>query len=731
MKLFTLPNLKSETITETTAMALSGVSNPRLADDNLKSMTKEQYSTWCADIKTAGYFISSWEGLNPSLRIKKDNPAKWLHGIIGDYDSTKAWDMVETMVDRVKFMPTWVYKSFTPGKVRLMWEFESKIPVSSQEMTDEFMKELANRVGMDAALPGLDPASFKSTQYFEIGDDWGQFPPTMFANGDLRLPSTLIDTCLLNAAEKAVIRVTDSPSIPIEKVAEEVEKQFPGRAVTPFTIGSKQPLFWLDGTPRLGAVVREDGMTIFSDRDGRSFASWKSLLGAPFVADYEQQATGLAAAMFYFDGKAYWTRHGGDGWVYLAKEDAKMHLKGAGVNDRVDRGALVSQVERVLIHVQTSRRVTAAVPILFNPNEVVDIASERYLNISSKKAMAPAETGDPKDFPWLHEFMHSAFDGHQDGISAHEFFLCWFRRFYESALRGQPLPGQVIIIAGEAHTGKTFLNKCIIGEALSGSVDAEALLMGETNFNKAGGENALWRCDDAASEGDHKTRQMFTKALKQMAANPSQLYQPKFRDAIELPFVGRVVVTCNTDPESLKILPALDGTIRDKIMLFKLRSGYRPHFFGNNYENEARIRKELPYFLNWLINRPCPTDIMDPVYKRFGVRSFHHAELVHQAQSETRESIFIEILQKWFASKRDENTSEVELTSTDLMTELTAAMGGAANMSTFRVENIGRSLNKLLDQKMISELVGKRIKYGVNHYRFVFSKFQSPVDEPY
>jgi hypothetical protein len=122
---------------------------------------------------------------------------------------------------------------------------------------------------------------------------------------------------------------------------------------------------------------------------------------------------------------------------------------------------------------------------------------------------------------------------------------------------------------------------------------------------------------------------------------------------------------------------------------------------------------------------------MDPVYKRFGVRSFHHAELVHQAQSETRESIFIEILQKWFASKRDDKTPEVELTSTDLMTELTAAMGGAANMSTFRVENIGRSLNKLLDQKMIPELVGKRAIHKVNHYRFVFSKFQSPVDEPY
>lgn len=712
-------------------MSLSGIINPRVNDPALQGMTKEQYSIWSSDIKTQGHFISPYEGLNPSLRVKKDNPAKWLHGIIGDYDSSKAWDMVDSLDKRVKFLPTWVHQTFTPGKTRLIWEFESPVCVTNPEVTEEFLKELDKRVGIYAALPGLDKASLKSTQYFEMGDNWGQFPATSFPNGDMRLPNNLLELCMVNAAERAVIKVTDSPSIPIDKIADEVEKQFPGRAATPFVIGSKQPLFWLDDTPRLGAVVREDGMTIFSDRDGRSFASWKSILGAPFVAEYEQEATGRAAQMFYFDGKTYWTKHGGDGWVNLAKEDARMHLKGAGVSDQTIRGQMVTPVERVLIHVQTSRRVTAAVPILFNPNEVVDIASERYLNISSKKAMAPAQTGDPKDFPWLFDFMHNAFDGDQDGINANEFFLCWFRRFYESALHGKPLPGQVIIIAGEAHTGKTFLNKCIIGEALNGSVDAEALLMGETTFNKAGGENALWRCDDAATEGDHKTRQLFTKALKQMAANPSQLYQPKFRDAIELPFVGRVVVTCNTDPESLKILPALDGTIRDKIMLFKLRNGYRPHFFGNNYENEARIRKELPYFLNWLLNRPCPPDIMDPVYKRFGVRSFHHAELVHQAQSETRESIFVEILHKWFAAKRDEGLVELELSSTDLMTELTAAMGGPANMSTFKVENIGRSLKKCMDQKMVPELIGKRLKDGVNRYRFVFTGQTSPVEEPF
>lgn len=729
MKLFYLPNLKSEAITETSPIEITGIKNPRLS---INLADKAAYNEWCGNVATKGYFLSPYEGLNPSLRITKNNPARWMHGIIADYDSPKAWENAEGLEDSTKFLPTWVYRTFSPGKCRLVWEFEKPINVYNQDVADEFIKELCERVGIADALPGIDKASFKSTQYFEMGEDWSQFPPTSFKHGTMFLPDSLLQLCMVNAAERAQVKVTDMPEIPIDKVAEEVERQFPSRCKNPFEVGKKQCLFWIeDGIEREGAVIHKDGMICYSDRAGVNFASWRTILGAPFVAEYEQQSTGRAASMFYFDGRHYWTKHGGNGWVYLAKEDAKMHLKGAGVNDRPPRGQLVSEVERVLIHVQTSRRVSAAVPVLFTHSETVDIHGETYLNISTKKAMAPAETGNPDDFPWLYEFMHNVFDGDQDGISAHEYFLCWFRRFYESALRGQPLPGQVVIIAGEAHTGKTFLNKCIIGEALSGSVDAEDLLMGETNFNKAGGENALWRCDDAASEGDWKTRQQFTKALKQMAANPSQLYQPKFRDAIELPFVGRVVVTCNMDPESLKILPALDGTIKDKVMLFKLRSGYRPHFFNSNYENEARIRKELPFFLNWLINRPCPPNIMDPIFKRFGVKSFHHTELVHQAQSETREAIFIEMLQTWMETKKSEGIKEIEITCTELVTQMAAALGGSSNMSSFKVENIGKSLSKILDQKMLPELTGKRPKHKVTHYRFVFANGVSPIEEPF
>lgn len=719
MKLFALQNLVTHEIIETTDQYLSGTENPRnLLDRPLKN--KDEYSAWCADATTRGVFISAVEGVNPHDRVKQANPAKRLHGFIADYDAETAMDNIDKLSKSTAYMPAYIISTFTPGKVRLIWLFEHPVNVLNEDITKFFLKELDKAVHITDALPGIDKKTWDMNQYFEMGTAWsavtieGQLPV---------IPATLLETCLLEGGVRAKIPPTDAPLIPIEVVAAEVERQFPGRLVPPFELGKKQPLFWIDdGIDHLGAVVAENGMIIYSSREGTNFKTWRQILGGKFVEKFEQEKTGQAAAMFYFDGKLYWTKHGTDNFVYLQKEDAKLHLRGAGVSERPQRGQQISDVERVLIHVQTQRRVTAAVPILFSPDELVEFGSERYLNISNKRVTQPALSASVDQFPWLHDFVTNAFDGEWKGVPAFEYFLGWFKRFYESALNGKPLPGQVLIIAGEAHTGKSFLNKWVIGEALGGSVDAEPLLMKETAFNKAGAENALWRCDDAATDGNWKTREMFTKSLKQMAANPSQLYQPKFRDSIELPFLGRVVVTCNTDPESLRILPTLDGTIRDKIMLFKLKEGFRPHFFNTNYENEERVCKELPFFLRWLLDRQIPEKINDPVFKRFGVRSFHHGELVTVAQTTQSEYVFSELIDGWINAKRDEGIREIEVTATELRSQMAMVLGQGADLSNFKTVVIGKQLSKLMEQQMVKELKGKRMLDGKMKYKFVFGE---------
>ena len=729
MKLFTLQNVVSHEVTETTDTLLYETDNPRLMLDR-PPKTKDEYMAWCGLADTRGIFISAFEGVTPAQRITKDNPAKWLHGVVADYDADTAMYRIDDLAKSTAYLPTYVIATFTPGKVRLIWIFEKPVNVLNPDVAEEFIKELNKRVRISDALPGFDKKSFESSQYFEFGDAWNLLQGAD-GNSIPPLPETLLEACMMVAGERSKIAPSDAPVIPLDVVAAEIQLQFPDRLTRAFEIGMKQPLFWLDdGIQREGAIVTENGMVCFSDRAGTNFKTWKSILGSKFVEKYEAEQTGKAASLFWFDGKHYWTKHNGHAYVYLNKEDAKLHLKGAGCDDRLQRGSRVSEVERVLIHVHTARRVTAAVPVLFAPDEVVEWGGERYLNISNKRAMQPADTLDITKFPWLYEFMTNAFDSHQDGVPAWQYFVSWFRRFYGSCLDCKPLPGQVVIIAGEAHTGKSFLNKWVIGEAVGGSVDAEPLLLKQTSFNKQGAECALWRCDDAATEGDYANRQLFTKSLKQMAANPTQLYQPKFRDSIELPFLGRVVVTCNIDSESLKILPTLDGTIRDKVMLFKLSQGFRPHFYGSNYQNEERIKRELPYFLRWVLDVKLEEKIEDPIYKRFGVRSFHHQDLVHQAQVETSEYIFSEILDRWVNAKRSEGVEEIEIMATELLNQLAVVEGVGESLKKFGARSIGIMLGKLLEQKMVPELIEKRLnREKKNVYRFYFGKSPMPRDE--
>jgi hypothetical protein len=709
MQIFSLPNHVSHNITVTDAGAVSV-----LPSDVPAGLDKPKFREWCAKATTAGHFISGWQGVTPTVRIDAGNPAAVLHGIIADYDSTDAASHLSKLPSTTKHMPTWVIDSFTPGKIRLIWEFEKPFKVSDPEITEHFLKELDGRVGISNALPGFDKASWKASQYFEKGTNWRKM------ENATPIPKGVLEVSMMEGGLKAKRVFSDEPVIPMEIVAAEVERQFPGRWKNAFTEGARGPLFWInDGITREGCAVAETGMICYSDRAAGNFLRWSEVLGSKFVDKFVQEKAERAAGMFYFDGRAYWHK-GRGGWEWLNKDDAKLHLKNAGCSDKKLKDKGVSEIEKVLVHIQSHRRVAGAVPVLFRLEEVVRVNGADYLNTSTRRAMQPAATGNPQDFPWIYDFITNAFDGTQNGIPANEYFIGWFKRFYKSALEGNPQPGQVVILAGEAHTGKTFFNKCILGEAMGGSTAAEALLMRKTMFNKEGAQVSVWRCDDASSDGDYRSRQQFANALKAMAANPSQMYQPKFMDAIELPFLGRVFVTCNVDPESLRILPTLDNTIKDKLMLFKLSSSFTPKFYNTNSQNEEMVLKELPHFLRWVLDYQVDSRVIDPLYKRFEIKSFHHHELVEQANLESREYVLSEYIEQWLvvARKAYKKGEIVELTATALLSAIKEANNGQ-DIGSIKAENLGKQLHKLLEQNMVSELLSKKMRDGRTVYAFM------------
>jgi hypothetical protein len=553
------------------------------------------------------------------------------------------------------------------------------------------MKCLVKELKVKKLLPGFDEASMESSQYFEAGTDWAPVA------GATPIPADLVGLWTLDSATGKIDQ-HGATEIPIEEVAAEMERQFPGRWTGDFVVGARGPLFWVpDGIDRVGCQVGDHGMICYSSRAEAGFLPWEKILGKPFVQKWEAKHIGGFVDNMWYDGKMYWWNVD-DMWVARNKDDSMMHLTNQGVTSKTSGKEVISKAGKILCGVQDVRRVDYAAPLLFEKGEVVDINGEKVLNISRREAMIEANVTDPENtghFPWIWGFVSHIFVQPDGDNSQMDYFLAWFQRLWVSARNKQLFQGQMLVLAGAAGQGKTFASRCIIGAALGGSVDASDILQGKTNFNKQAAETCIWRVDDAAGSTNRSDALKFGDTLKRHVANPIAVYHPKFRDAVEFPWRGRIVLTCNTDPNSLAILPSLDNTFEDKIMMLKF-GNYAPHF-KTSHEHEAMVANELPFFLAWLKQWKAPDYVMGK-NNRFGVLSYHHSELVDASQEGDSATGLLEILEMWREGEVEvaKCDPEIRISSSQLLGRIRDMVsGGAELMRNYSTIRLGRELRAL------------------------------------
>lgn len=82
---------------------------------------KRKFRSWCAQQSTDHLFLNFTEGLNPHLRVSKENPPQFLHGLIADYDAALSPGALEDALKRAKKngVPSFASHTFSGG-VRLL-----------------------------------------------------------------------------------------------------------------------------------------------------------------------------------------------------------------------------------------------------------------------------------------------------------------------------------------------------------------------------------------------------------------------------------------------------------------------------------------------------------------------------------------------------------------------------------------------------------------------------------
>lgn len=624
-------------------------------------------------------FYSGYEGLAPGQRISESNPAEEMSWAIADYDQPITDDMLRAALEKANPKPNWSHRTISGG-MRLLWQFAEPIRTSSTTLHDAMIGVVAKKLNLKKLLPGWDEQAWKHAgQYYAVGTDWKQHSKAPIAQ-------STVTAWMIDAGNKVNWKKAGKVSIPIEVIAAEVEKRWPGCWRGEWKFGARGRRFW-DSTAdnQTAAILRETGVQCFTGE--KSFLTWSEILGAAFVRKYEEDRIGQSIGNTYFDGRGYWRQDGANIWRSYDRTNLSTELRVAGLSAAIMRGDTSSEIDRALVHIINERRVEAAGNYVFRPQGVITIKGMQVLNVSRLRPCTPAsekitEWGDR--FPYLSQFLDQFF---ADPVQL-DHFLAWLRHAYRGAINQRPSKGQNIFVVGGVNSGKTLLSDFILSTLFGGHYDASDYVTKDSEFANGAFDYFLWTIGDAKPIADGRSKKRFTAALKALAANRDQQVNEKYEKGYMAEYYGRVVITSNDDSESISILPDVNMSNEDKINFY--RCAQRKIEF--RLDLDQVLNEELPFFASWLL----ATDHADWIERdiRFGVKSFHDEQLFKLAQAGGDGGLLEELLYSLRKDIPETPLGEWRGTTTELMNRMSSIEGQGA-VKDWNVTTVGRAITHL------------------------------------
>lgn len=676
---------------------------------------KEKFREWCIDEKTKHVFYTTFEGANPHQRISGGNPAYKMYGFVADYDGegAKVADIAK-LISGIKkkapggWSPTWISRTYS-GKIRAVWEFERPIMCDNEQLLEKLINTFVSESKAKTLIKdgGWDSASANPAMMWELGTQWTQVSVDKIAAP--KLEAVFFDIARKTGGPRGKV------TIPMEVLADKVEELFPGRWLGEFEVGARGPLFWVDdGVDRVGAIVQEGGMWSYSTRAGKSFISWSEIFGEKFVKDYREKQLADAIEDTWFDGQKYWVKDGRSTWSPIAKEDFVTRLRLAGFSHKSRKqNDPASEIDEVVVYVQDERRIHGAAPFLFDFNEVVEMGPKRYINTHAHlRAMEPAGDGDPANWPHLFDW----WNGWMDDPTSISYVMAWLQRFYVGSLEGEANLGHSLIIAGDADKGKSLFSTYILPKVFAGGADAGRFLMGQEAFNKELSQSPVWYIDDNTSGATSAEHRRFSEMLKKLSATPKVTVRAMWSEPVDIERRGRIVLTTNTDADSLAILPNLDGTILDKLMIVKMSDKHVPWFHQmSKNQIEGIIAKELPHALHWLAYHFIPPKrVVEGASGRFGINTYHHPDIISISKDLSSMQREYEMIEFWWKLRNSKEPWEGNVSA--LMGELETYEQMRVFTRSMNKVTFGRTLAKLEAQteNIEKELVRGQVSYKIS-----------------
>lgn len=328
-------------------------------------------------------------------------------------------------------------------------------------------------------------------------------------------------------------------------------------------------------------------------------------------------------------------------WFPVLEGPLRRHCKVRGMAIMTAKPGLISEFEEFITMVQCRRPVGYAGPLaghVKGPREV----NGQLILVTTDPQMPVAVPGP---WPVLRALIDGLFVGeeHDQRVHLYGWLQCSIRAMHAHWRKA----GQVLVMAGPVKSGKSLFQK-VITRLLGGrECRPYGYMTGTTDFNADLFGCEHLRLDDENGTTDMRARRQFGARIKELLYGHEQRLHAKRKDALLLDPVWRMTVALNEEPENMQVLPPLDDSLEDKLMILRAARCPMP-MPTNSLEQESAfwqtLMDELPHFTHYLLHEfHIPADLRD---SRSGIRHWHHPELIQSIRELSAEVRFLALVDR-------------------------------------------------------------------------------------
>ena len=346
----------------------------------------------------------------------------------------------------------------------------------------------------------------------------------------------------------------------------------------------------------------------------------------------------------YYDAgkKEYLVRNSGGRWLSHLAGGFKMLLRKNGISTKAD-GALLSPAEKIMLEIQDTRDVRYAGPLAGRDTGFYDECGVRFLVTDAPRIISPSQ-GEWDTIRNLLTGLIGADSEH--GKIQLAVLFGWLKCAYEALVARKRQPGQALGLAGPVQCGKSLLQDLITAILGGRCAKPWRYLAGRTDFNSELFAAEHLALEDEQSTTDIRSRIQLGANIKAITVNDMHSCHCKNREAVSLRPFWRLSISLNDEEESLLVLPPITADIADKLILLRCKrpsSGFPTGTPELRAAYWLRLTSELPAFIHYLTQWQIPHELAD---ERFGVKHFHHPELLCALESLAPETKLLELIDR-------------------------------------------------------------------------------------